>query len=108
LRTQININLHSSTDIDGFADRDFVNPRTFEIAGLGAFQLTDLRHLLSLYFDLNEEIVALSNVKDMSSAVQYFLTHEKGRHLFAQKAQKRVIEEYTYNHRAEAIIKLLS
>lgn len=108
LRTQVNINLHSSTNPDDFADGDFVNPRTFEIAGLGAFQLVDRRILLSLHFDLNYEIVALSNLNDMNKAVKYFLTHEKERLLFAQKAQKRVLDEHTYRHRAASIIKFLS
>ncbi|MGV8056580.1 MAG: glycosyltransferase [Smithellaceae bacterium] len=107
MRTHVNINLHSSVYADGFADGDFVNPRTFEIAGLGAFQLTDLRSLLSLHFDLNEEIVASSNFTDMSKSVKYFLIHEKERLTFAQKAQKRVLEQHTYRHRAAAVIKLL-
>jgi Uncharacterized protein conserved in bacteria len=107
LRTKININLHSSTTPEGFADGDFVNPRTFEIAGLGAFQLTDWRKLLSLHFDLNEEIVALSNADDMKHAVKYFLEQEKERIAFAQRAQKRVLDEHTYRQRAAAIIKLL-
>jgi spore maturation protein CgeB len=107
LRTKININLHSSTSPEGFADGDFVNPRTFEIAGLGAFQLTDWRQLLSLHFDLNKEIVALSNAEEMKQAVKYFLGRENERAAFARRAQKRVLEEHTYKSRAAAIIKLL-
>lgn len=106
-RTQININLHSSVYPESFASGDFVNPRTFEIAGLGAFQLTDRRDLLDLHFDLNQEIVSLSNFSDMSKAVKYFLENEKERLIFAQKAQRRVLDQHTYRHRAATIIELL-
>jgi spore maturation protein CgeB len=106
-RTKININLHSSLIPTGFADGDFVNPRTFEIAGLGGFQLTDMRHLLPEHFDLQKEIVALSSFGDMCEAVKYYLKNEKERIAFAQKAKERVFEEHTYRHRAAAIAKLL-
>src|SRR5207244_1404466 len=47
--TRVNLNLHSSTYVDGVEPRgDFVNPRTFELAAAGAFQLVDRRALRRL------------------------------------------------------------
>src|SRR5574340_718729 len=44
--TAVNLNLHSSTGPGLDLQADFVNPRTFELAACGAFQLTDHRSLL--------------------------------------------------------------
>lgn len=107
-RSLININPHSSTVANGFERGDFINPRTFELAGLGAFQLTDMRKLLSLHFDPADEIVALSNWEDMQKAIDYFLEHEAEREMYAKRAQKRVLKEHTYKHRAQEILDVLS
>jgi len=103
----ININLHSSPIPRDFVGGDFVNPRTFDIAGLGAFQLTNMRKLLPLHFDPAQEIIALSNWEDMKSAIMYFLDHDSEREEIARNAQRRVMREHTYRHRAEEIVSLL-
>ena len=107
-RSFININLHSSAFRGKFGGGDFVNPRTFELAGMGAFQLTDMRKLLTLHFDPAEEIIALSGWEDMKRAVEYFLDHEEEREEIAGKARARVLREHTYQHRAREIVDLLS
>lgn len=107
-RSLININLHSSLNPDSFGGGDFVNPRTFELAGLGAFQLTDKRELLPLHFDLEEELVALYTWEDMKTAIDYFLDHKAERARFAKKARERVLQKHTYKHRAHEIISILS
>ena len=107
-RSLININLHSSQNPHSFGNGDFVNPRTFELAGMGAFQLTDMRQLMPLHFDLEDEMVALTEWGNMTAAIDYFLEHESDRQDFAKRAQERVLQEHTYRHRAEEIISLLS
>lgn len=107
-RSLININLHSSRDPASFGEGDFVNPRTFELAGLGAFQLTDMRRLMPLHFDLNEEITALTCWEEMTEAVDHFLGCDSERQEMARRAQERVLREHTYRHRAEEIVSLLS
>lgn len=104
----ININLHSSPFPGEFGSGDFVNPRTFELAGLGAFQLTDMRKLMTLHFDPAEEVIALTSWADMKWAVKYFLRHDEERKAFAKKARARVLKEHTYRRRAEEIIEILS
>jgi len=106
-RTLINLNLHSHSE-PCWPSGDFVNPRTFELAGLGAFQLTDMRKLLTLHFDPGNEVVALSRWEDMQQAIDYFLEHEEEREAFVRKAQERVLKEHTYKHRAREILSLLS
>jgi len=107
-RSLININLHSSRRPASFGEGDFVNPRTFELAGLGAFQLTDMRQLMPLHFDLKEEITALTSWEEMTGAIDHFLGCESERREMARRAQERVLREHTYRHRAEEIVSLLS
>lgn len=107
-RSLVSINLHSSTLEDGFGGGDFVNPRTFELAGLGVFQVTDMRKLLPLHFNPADEIVALGSWGDMQKAIRYFLDNEEERRGYAERAQERVLREHTYRHRAQEILDLVS
>jgi len=107
-RSLVNINLHSSTLENGFGRGDFINPRTFELAGLGVFQVTDMRKLLPLHFNPADEIVALGSWEDMRKAIGYFLDHEEERQAYAKRAQARVLKEHTYLHRAQEILDLVS
>ncbi len=106
-RSLVNINLHSSPFPGEFGGGDFVNPRTFELAGLGAFQLTDMRKLLTLHFDPAEEVIALTGWEDMKRAARYFLRHEDERKAFAERARVRVLKDHTYRRRAEEIVEIL-
>ena len=106
-RSRININLHSSAFPRELGKGDFVNPRTFELAGMGCFQLTDMRTLLPLHFDPAREVLALSGWEEMTKAAEYFLAHERERAEMAEKARARVLREHTYRHRAEEIVALL-
>lgn len=107
-RSLVNINLHSSPFPSEFGGGDFVNPRTFELAGLGAFQLIDMRKLLTLHFDPGEEVIGLKSWGEMKRAVEYFLAHDAERRTFAEKARARVLKEHTYRHRAAEVISILN
>jgi spore maturation protein CgeB len=106
--SKINLNLHSSSHAEGAWSGDFVNPRTFEIAGLGGFQLTDARKLLPLHFDLKNEIPVFSSASAMLDAIQYYLDHELERNEMAANSRARVLKEHTYRHRAMEILSLAS
>jgi spore maturation protein CgeB len=106
-RSLINLNLHSAISREGFAQGDFVNPRTFEIAGLGQFQLADMRQLLPLHFDPVNEVPAFHNWHDLQEAIQYFLTHKSERKAIAENARRRVLASHTYKHRAQEMLSLI-
>ena len=106
--SKINLNLHSSTYDERGWNGDFVNPRTFEIAGLGGFQLTDTRELLPLHFDLKNEIPVFESSSSMIDAVKYYMSHESERNEMASNARARVLKEHTYRHRAMEILGLAS
>jgi spore maturation protein CgeB len=106
--TKINLNLHSSTyheEINPFGD--FVNPRTFEIASCGGFQLVDNRTKLPELFSPGEEVIPFRNLKELREQIRYYLDHEGEREKIAKKAQARAWREHTYEHRMQKLLSFI-
>jgi spore maturation protein CgeB len=105
--SRINLNLHSSPcheDVDPFGD--FVNPRTFEIASCGGFQLVDRRSLLEELF-ARDEIAVFENLEDAREKIRYFLSREEEREAYARRGRRRVLEEHTYDLRMRELLGVL-
>ncbi|MCC6850396.1 MAG: glycosyltransferase [Deltaproteobacteria bacterium] len=101
----INLNLHSSTYHEGVDPRgDFVNPRTFELAGAGAFQLVDRRALLPPLFAAGRELAVVDSVAELREAAGYYLAHEDERLALAGRARQRALAEHTYARRMEDLL----
>ena len=93
----INLNLHSSTYVDGVDPTgDFVNPRTFELAACGAFQLVDERRYLPELFVPGVEVATFASVAELRERVDYFLVHPEERAAIAAAGRRRVLAEHTY------------
>ncbi|MBI5575345.1 MAG: glycosyltransferase [Deltaproteobacteria bacterium] len=102
---RININLHSSSYHEGVnPDGDFVNPRTFEIAACGGFQLVDFRSGLPGFFDIGEEIVCFDALEDLRGKIAHYLAHPDEREAVACKGRQRVLRDHTYEQRMEEMI----
>ncbi|MCL2102596.1 MAG: glycosyltransferase [Syntrophorhabdaceae bacterium] len=103
--SRININLHSSTYHEGVnPDGDFVNPRTFEIAACGAFQLVDPRSGLSDFFQIGEEIACFDSLADLRAKIAWYLENPEERKAIARRGMLRVQSEHTYERRMEEMI----
>ncbi|MDR1083915.1 MAG: glycosyltransferase [Deltaproteobacteria bacterium] len=101
--TDINLNIHSGFK-DGFNPRSaFVNPRTFELAASGAFQLADQRPLLSELFS-EKEVAAVSDPKELPEKIEYYLAAPQARLAMGQAARTRVMAEHQYAHRLQYIL----
>jgi len=101
----ININLHSSVCHEAVSpDGDFVNPRTFEIASCGAFQLVDHRTLLPEHFSPGEEMICYGELDELREKIRYYLKHPDERQKIALRAQKRILAEHTYDHRMKEML----
>jgi spore maturation protein CgeB len=101
--TTVNINLHSWTGDGLDPDGDFVNPRTFELAACGAFQLVDDRTLLPDVFT-KEQLLTFSRPDDLAPLVRQWLRDEGGRRQMADAARQRVLAEHTYGHRMRQLL----
>ncbi len=98
--SKINVNLHSSAERDGVEPfGDFVNPRTFELASTGAFQLVDNRSLLPELFEVGKEVITFSDETEMHDKIDYYLAHPEERSAVCQAARKRALKDHTYQSR---------
>jgi spore maturation protein CgeB len=82
-----------------------IKARIFEVPGAGGFLLTENADELEKFYDLDSEIVIFNNLEDLSSKIEYFLTHNKERDNIALAGYDRTQKHHTYEHRFESIIK---
>ncbi len=102
---KININLHSSTYHKGVNPfGDFLNPRTYEIAACGGFQLVDRRSGLEGLFETGEEIIVFDNLDDLRHKIIYYLNNPEERHRIAERARQKALEAHTYESRMEEML----
>ena len=103
--TDISVNLHSSTEKDGVDPTgDFVNPRTFELASCGAFQLVDHRSLLAEMFTPGEEVITFSDIPQLKNQIHHYLANPEERRAVASRAKSRVLAEHTYEQRIRQML----
>jgi spore maturation protein CgeB len=101
---KINLNLHSSVRAEELVPPgDFVNPRTFELAAAGAFQLVDRRGLMPELF-AEDELACFSDLQELIEKIYYFLEHSGERAAFAERARRRVLRDHTYHKRMETLL----
>ena len=100
----VNLNLHSSVKADELVSGgDFVNPRTFEIASCGAFQLTDERSLMPELF-AEDELATFSTLSELEDKIAYFQMHPEERMAFAERGRRRVLSQHTYTDRMRVLL----
>jgi spore maturation protein CgeB len=103
--SDVNLNLHSSTWVDGVDPLgDFVNPRTFELAAAGAFQLVDERALLPSLFTPGTEVATFTDAGELRDLVRHWLARPDERAMVAAAARRRCLAEHTYRHRMETLL----
>lgn len=85
------------------------NPRTFEAAACGAFQLVDdQRPEIRRMFNENEMVeYEYGNPKDLSDKIEYYLKNQEEAKQISRRAYKRVWKEHTYTNRAKTMLELL-
>ena len=102
--TRINLNLHSSIQVDELVTGgDFVNPRTFELAACGAFQLVDKRSLMDEAF-ADDELATFTSMKELIEKIDYFSANPVECEAYAAKSRERVLRDHTYGHRMRTLL----
>jgi spore maturation protein CgeB len=102
--TAVNINLHSSVSTRNMVSGgDFVNPRTFELAACGAFQLVDRRGLLPELF-AEDELAVFDSLEELEEKCRYYKNRPEERRAFAVRARARVLAEHTYARRMHCLL----
>ncbi|KMP12494.1 hypothetical protein UR09_01010 [Candidatus Nitromaritima sp. SCGC AAA799-A02] len=102
---KINLNLHSSTYHYGVnPDGDFINPRTFEIAACGGFQLVDERSDLADLMEPGEEIATFRSIDELSGQIDYYLARPDEARAIVVHGRERVLKEHTLQHRMREML----
>ncbi len=101
--TSVNVNLHSYTGSGFDPDGDGVNPRTFELASCGAFQVIDHRSLLPEIFD-DSMMAVVRNPDELLPVVRTYLHEPELRKIMAEKSRQRVVHSHTYVHRMQTML----
>jgi spore maturation protein CgeB len=101
--TAINLNLHSCSSDGLDPHADFVNPRTFELAACGAFQLVDERSLLPDLFT-DGEMIRFRRAEEVPALIRTWLKDPAGRRTIAEAARQRVLRHHTYEHRMKELL----
>ncbi|QAZ68153.1 CgeB family protein [Solidesulfovibrio carbinolicus] len=100
----VNLNLHSSINPRELVPTgDFVNPRTFELALCGAFQLVSDRALLPELFTENE-LARFATMGELREKLAYYLNRHEERAALAERARTRALAEHTYVMRMEHLL----
>ena len=103
-RSRVSLNLHRGSlwhaNPGEVAGRG-VNPRLFEIAGAGGFQLVDGRDEVRACFD-EHEVVSFRDAQDARGKLREWLdpAREEERRETASRALKRALAHHSYAHRA--------
>lgn len=106
--TKVNINLHSSIQAKELVTGgDFVNPRTFEVAACGAFQLVDRRSLMSELF-ADDELAIFDNMDELSPRIEHYLASPEERITIAKRGQARVLAQHTYAARMRTLLEFVA
>jgi len=89
-----------------YAEIAGTNKRTFELAAIGAFQLTDTPALADV-FEPGTEVAQYDSVDDLLEKVDYYLARPELRSEMARKSQLHAHAAHTYEHRWTAMIETL-
>jgi spore maturation protein CgeB len=101
--TTVNLNLHSWNRPGLDPEGDFVNPRTFELAACGAFQLVDRRGLLGELF-ADGEVCTFASEQELPAIIGRWLREPESRATVASAARRRALAEHTYEHRMRDLL----
>ena len=100
--SMVNLNLHSSVYHRGVnPDGDFVNPRTFEIAACGGFQLVDRRSHLPELLVPEEEVAVFEDEESCRKLVRHYQSNPAERTSIAQAGLRRTLRDHTLERRME-------
>lgn len=81
-----------------------VNPRLFEAAGCGAYQLVDWKQEIPTLFDCAGEIRCYRETSELVPFIEEALSHEPQRIRIGRAARNRALSEHTYRHRMATLL----
>lgn len=86
--------------------QDGINPRTFEICGVGGLQATD-RADISGYYDPGTEILLYSSVDELGELIRRAASDRAWAAQIREAARQRTLDEHTIVHRCRQLVDMM-
>jgi spore maturation protein CgeB len=100
---QVVLNLHTS-----YGDFDHgVNPRLFEAAGCGSYQLVDWKQEIPQLFDVPAEMVCYRDLGEIAEQVAAALASPDAARATGAAAQRRAYRDHTYRARMATLLEIV-
>lgn len=84
-----------------------VNQRVFDVPATGSFIITDWRSQLENLFEPGKEVICYHSPDEAAELVARYLSSPDERRAVSLAARKRILAEHLYEHRLEAIIRIM-
>lgn len=101
LAAKINLNTLLPSEIFG------LNARTFEVAGIGGFQIMQWRPGLNQLFDYGKEIVSFRNFDELIGKIGFYLARPEERDQIARAGSERAFSDHTYSLRINLLLETI-
>ena len=85
-----------------------LNVRTFEAAGIGAFQMVDWRLGLDQLFEDGKELISFRGMNDLQEKVDVWLNRSEERLAIANAGKRRAHADHTYRLRLSLLLDTLA
>lgn len=89
-----------------YGEIESVNARTFEVAGIGGFQVADAPKVAD-FFKPGEEIVTFCGPKELRERIEHYLQRPEERRAIAERARERAHREHTYEKRLAKLLEVV-
>lgn len=81
-----------------------LNPRTFELAGMGTAQVMHAREDLAAHFTAGEELLTFRDPEELRAIVGELVHDHQRAEALGHAARRRALGEHTYMHRLQALL----
>ncbi len=79
------------------------NMRLYEATGIGTCLVTDWKENMHEFFKIDEEVVTYKTSQECVDKIKYLLKNEEHRNRIAKAAQKRTLENYSFERRVRDV-----
>lgn len=89
-----------------FGEVSSVNARTFEVAGIGGFQVVDAPGVAE-FFEPGREVVTFRGPRELREVIDHYITRPEERSEIAKRAMFRAHRDHTYEQRLGELMRVV-
>ncbi len=86
--------------------KNAVNQRIFDVPATNSFVITDWRSQMDNLLESGKEIISYKSTEEIPDLIDFYLHNERARTKIIESGRKRILQEHTWQHRIDTIIKI--